>query len=549
MKKIFIVTMLFGAISLNVSAQFAGGTGTASDPYLIETAEQLQNVSKSATSCFLLKKDIDLSTGVWTPIATFTGTFDGGNHVISGLDMEGGSDGSGLFARLNTPGVIENVIMRDCIVVGNNWSGILCSTNGNYETKGGTIRNCTIYDSSIDGAESVGAFAGVSAGSFENCRAFNVKVDASGDRAGGIAGMLESTGGHFYDCVFYGDVNGAATVGGICSYYNAKSDDDITFKNNVVYGNISSSTGTVGGIMAKPEWYVENVKIDNCAIFANISGQCIGSVGGNALRGSVTNCYGTGTLKCTGVWKNGDWNDPWNGGICAVNFNGPVQDCYFSGSITTGVADAKIAGVCGRNWPGITVKNCYYNSDGAPQGMGDGDNPALYDAKTLLPEQMTKLSNFAFSDMTRWQIVDGETTPFLANQTAPLKITKCTTANISGTGESDLEYVYLLGSMSESIRKNVTVNNGSWSVDLVSGDVLDQETITAIGFGKDKMPSMIVKAKVVADATGINNVNSDDNQSKPAAIYNIAGQRINSIQKGEINIVKYSNGKVAKIKK
>jgi hypothetical protein len=97
MKKIFIVTMLFGAISLNVSAQYAGGTGTASDPYLIETAEQLQNVSKNATSCFLLKNDIDLSTGVWTPITTFTGTFDGGNHVISGLDMEGGADGSGLF--------------------------------------------------------------------------------------------------------------------------------------------------------------------------------------------------------------------------------------------------------------------------------------------------------------------------------------------------------------------------------------------------------------------------------------------------------------------
>ena len=43
------------------NGEFAGGTGTANDPYQIETAEQLNNVRNYMKSHFVLNRDIDMS--------------------------------------------------------------------------------------------------------------------------------------------------------------------------------------------------------------------------------------------------------------------------------------------------------------------------------------------------------------------------------------------------------------------------------------------------------------------------------------------------------
>lgn len=549
MKKIFFLSALLGT-AISASAQFAGGTGTASDPYQIETAAQLQAVSDYATSCFILNNDIDLTDVTWTPIAsgsTFTGTFDGNGKTVSNLVIENGQNGLGLFSRVNTPGVIKNLIMRDCYITGGSWCGILCSTNGNWEKAGGTFINCDIYDSSIDGGDCTAAFAGAAGGSFEGCRAFNVSVEGSGSNTGGISGDNEN-GGHYYDCTFYGSVIASSNAGGICAFYNGTCKVDTCFKNCVVYGSVSSSTGTVGGVLGTPNWNSTNAHIANCAVFADCTGQAVGSFGGNALRGQLVNCYATGNVKATGSWSHDSYSDPWNGGLCAVNFNGPIQDCYFSGIISKTSDDVKIAGVCGRNWPGITVKNCYYNSDGASLSMGDGEEPDNYDTHALLPEEMKKLSNFNFSDMSKWQIVEGETTPFLANQTAPLKFTECSSTRIAGTGESDLAFVYLIGSMSESLRNEVTVSNGTWSVNLNNGDVVAGETITAIGFDAGKMPSMVAKMKVTS-TTGISAAPAINGQAKVIGIYNAAGQAQRGMQQHQVYILKYADGHTMKVVK
>lgn len=543
MKKLFFFSILLG-VSLSVSAQFAGGTGTADDPYQITTAEQLQSVNDFSTANFKLMNDIDLSDVPWNPISGFTGNFDGNGMKISNLSIEDGSDSSGLFRSLNTPGVIENLTMTDCYLVTGNWSGIMVGTNGNWEKLGGTIRNCNIYDSGIEGGDLIGAFSGVSGGNYENCRAFNVTVEGSGANTGGITADNEG-GGYYHDCVFYGTVVGNANTGGICSFYNGASKSDETFKNCVVYGNISSSTSTVGGLLGLPNWNTSNASIINCVVFADCQGYGVGAFGGNALRGKLVDSYATGNIKVLGMYTHDGWDDPWNAGLCAVNFNGPIQDCYYSGTIEASADGVKIAGICGRNWPGITVKNCYYNSDGAPMGMGDGDDPATYDTHGLLYEDMQNLSNFNFSDMSKWQIAEG-TTPFLANQTSPLAITTCNTATIEGTGSSNLEYVYVIGSITGSIRGEVAIDNGNWTLTIADGDVVEGETVTVLGFDKNKMPSMITKAKVSkADPSGINNVNKTEN-ANVVGVYNVSGQRLNSENCSGVKIYKYSDGRTVK---
>ena len=89
--------------------EFEGGTGTLKDPYLIKTAEQLNSVRFGLSKHYKLIADIDLSKwGNWIPIGgtpayagaftnhpekasagcgAFTGSFNGNDHVISGMTI------------------------------------------------------------------------------------------------------------------------------------------------------------------------------------------------------------------------------------------------------------------------------------------------------------------------------------------------------------------------------------------------------------------------------------------------------------------------------
>ena len=90
--------------------EFEGGTGTLKDPYLIKTAEQLNSVRYGLNYHYKLIADIDLSKwGNWIPIGgtpayggafirkhpekadagcgVFTGSFNGNDHVISGMTI------------------------------------------------------------------------------------------------------------------------------------------------------------------------------------------------------------------------------------------------------------------------------------------------------------------------------------------------------------------------------------------------------------------------------------------------------------------------------
>ena len=98
--------------------QFAGGSGTAEDPWQIATAEQLDRVRDDLKAHYILTEDIDLSGYEnWIPIGAFqslsdapedaevphpdyafTGTFDGAGHTISNLKVSCEAPmGAGLF--------------------------------------------------------------------------------------------------------------------------------------------------------------------------------------------------------------------------------------------------------------------------------------------------------------------------------------------------------------------------------------------------------------------------------------------------------------------
>lgn len=122
MKKFFYKSSFLAALamlSVNASAQFAGGTGSEEDPYLIETAAQLNEMRNYLDgNHFRLNADIDLSewlsensadTG-WEPVganpdAGVTGSFDGNGHIISGFYINRPElENVGLFGCVKTSG-------------------------------------------------------------------------------------------------------------------------------------------------------------------------------------------------------------------------------------------------------------------------------------------------------------------------------------------------------------------------------------------------------------------------------------------------------------
>lgn len=111
------------------SSTFAGGTGTASDPYLIENAEQLAYVVSTNLDdglYFKLIKDIRINdttkadwkstakNWVWADVR-FVGTFDGDGHTIDGLFHNGSQKRFGLFSYVGDS-LIENFRMTNASI-------------------------------------------------------------------------------------------------------------------------------------------------------------------------------------------------------------------------------------------------------------------------------------------------------------------------------------------------------------------------------------------------------------------------------------------------
>ena len=86
--RLMLATCLFavGSMFSNVSAQddkFASGAGSEMDPYVIKTAEHLNNIRTATNAYFVLDNDIDLTEFLknseegWEPITAFSGNIEG----------------------------------------------------------------------------------------------------------------------------------------------------------------------------------------------------------------------------------------------------------------------------------------------------------------------------------------------------------------------------------------------------------------------------------------------------------------------------------------
>ena len=110
-----------------------------------------------------LTADIDLTGKDWTPIGTnfynsYTGTFDGGGHTITGLTVTTNDQYVGLFGRLGKAGTVKNVVMDGIQITCNHRLGYAGGVAG--FSWGGTIENCSV-SGSVSGTICAGGVVGI----------------------------------------------------------------------------------------------------------------------------------------------------------------------------------------------------------------------------------------------------------------------------------------------------------------------------------------------------------------------------------------------------
>ena len=203
------------------------------DYYVVESVGDLQYINYAPTSNFVQLQDIDMQGYYWSPIKTFSGIYDGNNHLISNPVYEtikiSDYTYAGLFAKLT------GATIKNAYVIGASSSPCITGMVGGlaaYVEGNTTIQNCYVKGT-FENANEVGGIIGeiyddsaTNTITFLNCQA-EVTIKNS-QYAGGIvavATVLDTL--NITNCI----ANGSITVSD--DYYQIGSFTDLG--NNSLY--------------------------------------------------------------------------------------------------------------------------------------------------------------------------------------------------------------------------------------------------------------------------------------------------------------------------
>lgn len=255
---LFLLVLLDMKISAQTDVWSGGrelwntGSGTASDPYLIESADNLAFLAYLVNKgydmdgiCFRLATDLDLGgergfywepiglgdrwsnedgcdRGVFDSTVCFRGCFDGGYHVVSNVCVEDRFSNSGLFGfvagRIDAPAVIEKVSVVNGVIKGGKAGGIV--------GKGVFTQISKCWNGAVVEGTVAGGIVGWSEGCFiSNCYNIgNVLGDGEDSVAGGLVGISQNAvqlissynvgeiSGAMLGCLLGGVINGPVVV-------------------------------------------------------------------------------------------------------------------------------------------------------------------------------------------------------------------------------------------------------------------------------------------------------------------------------------------------
>ena len=286
---LLLTAVPMGIVSVSAADEFAGGNGTESNPYLVSTKAQLNNVRNYLNAHFLLTADLVFTeadfevdgpyyndSDCWEPIGKFSGVFDGGDHTIYNLKVDTVDDYAGLFGKVS--GTVCNLRLSNANIQGDSYLGALCGYNS------GTIRNVCVLSSSVLGSEYVGGVCGYNASDVYDCYVTGT-VTATGQYVGGISGY---SGGDIARCYNEATVKtNSGYAGGITGYLNYNTTITSSVNTGAVTG--SSYAGGIVGYMYGGNYGA--AKVTNCLNKGVASGKRMVGDYYSPSYNSVSYCY------------------------------------------------------------------------------------------------------------------------------------------------------------------------------------------------------------------------------------------------------------------
>ena len=348
------------------------GLGIESDPYLISTPEQLDQIRYTLGACYKLKNDIDLSgyqAGEgWAPISTFSGHFDGNNHVITNLTINRPTKNNvGLFGVVNQA-TIKNVGLTNVDINGKYYTGALIGSNTGVNDVTGT-------------------------GSVTNC---HVSGSVTGTwYTGGLIGRYYG-GETISNCYSTAEVEGQRYVGGLVGWSSHNTSILASLiENSYSTGSVTGTDENVGGLVGLAGNITKSYSTSNVTGTTKVGGL----VGTGRL---ITDCFAIGNVT----------GDDTVGGLVGYAPSA-VKNSYSIGSVN-GVG-TNVNGLLGAGNSSSNANN-YWDSE--LSGIDSGSVVGKQEAKTT--SQMKQQSTFIGWDFaSTWTIEENSSYPYLRNLPKP----------------------------------------------------------------------------------------------------------------------------------
>ncbi len=337
---------------------------------LLAFAEAVNGGDNFAGEIVKLANDIDLAGAEWTPMTSFSGTFDGNGHTISNLKFVNETNKKttvGFFAQVNAGGSVTNLTIDGVICTFGNeirYGTVASTLNGNvtnchiknveitvsngvfrgagiaYTVGSGTVSvtGCTVDGFTVDD-EGNAAFCGGLLGTVKSgttvtdCHVSNVTIDVAGniENSAGLIGKTEgvaiSTSSVSNVTITGNEINRVAGFVGQATSGTTVYDCDaeiitLTAKTiKTTAGGEGGTGGFIGGMQGNNNT-VEKCNIKNVTITATVSANQVGGFIGNSdySNNKITEC----SADTVNLIIN-DTADTVNTGTCLGGFAGQTR--------------------------------------------------------------------------------------------------------------------------------------------------------------------------------------------------------------------------------
>ena len=283
-----------------------GYTDDGQGNYTVTSAEGLKNIAELVNEEWkldiniILTNNIDLTGIDWTPIGTsfsnsYTGTFNGGGHTITGLTVTGSNEYAGLFGRIGSGGKVMNVKLE----------GVQIESDNEMSAVGGVV--------------------GYSYGNIENCSVSGSV--SSNSTAGGVVGA--QLGGSITGCNTSATVKGVTYAGGIAGYTNGGGSLTGCYATgSISVENNTTNAAWAGGVVGSNGSSTLTACYATGSVTSSGSGTIYaGGVTGTNDFGTLTACYhANGTISCPGGTTGGVAGRNYKG---LMSYGGIITACYW----------------------------------------------------------------------------------------------------------------------------------------------------------------------------------------------------------------------------